>query len=254
MTTPRLITIPMSHYCEKARWCLERHGVEYVEERHLQGFHYLASMGKGGGALVPVLVRDGSKLADSTRILEALDEEAPEDTRLYPDDDELRREVQELEERFDEGLGVAARLIIYDAYLAHPDLMLRTAAQGCPSWQPAVARALFPLMRVIAARRLRLSNDAVERSMSVVREAFADVSRRLEDRRRYLVGDRFTAADLTFACMASPVLLPPEYGIPLPDVEDVVPALRPFVVEMRSTPAGAFALRLFREERRRALP
>ena len=35
----RLITIPMSHYCEKARWGLAHAGVEYVEEAHLQVFH-----------------------------------------------------------------------------------------------------------------------------------------------------------------------------------------------------------------------
>jgi glutathione S-transferase len=31
----RLVTIPISHYCEKARWSLERAGLEYREERHV---------------------------------------------------------------------------------------------------------------------------------------------------------------------------------------------------------------------------
>jgi glutathione S-transferase len=35
----RLITIPISHYCEKARWALERAGLPYREERHVQGIH-----------------------------------------------------------------------------------------------------------------------------------------------------------------------------------------------------------------------
>ena len=29
---PRLITIPISHYCEKARWALERAEIPYREE------------------------------------------------------------------------------------------------------------------------------------------------------------------------------------------------------------------------------
>ncbi len=33
----RLLTIPISHYCEKARWALDRAGLDYVEERHVQG-------------------------------------------------------------------------------------------------------------------------------------------------------------------------------------------------------------------------
>ena len=30
-----LITIPISHFCEKARWALERAGLPYREERHV---------------------------------------------------------------------------------------------------------------------------------------------------------------------------------------------------------------------------
>ena len=33
----RLITIPISHYCEKARWALDRAALAFREERHVQG-------------------------------------------------------------------------------------------------------------------------------------------------------------------------------------------------------------------------
>ena len=35
----------------------------------------------------------------------------------------------------------------------------------------------------------------------------------LADGRPFLLGDRFTAADLTFAALAAPVVLPPRYGV-----------------------------------------
>ena len=35
-----LITIPISHYCEKARWALDRARQPYVEVRHLPLFHW----------------------------------------------------------------------------------------------------------------------------------------------------------------------------------------------------------------------
>ena len=38
---PRLLTIPISHFCEKARWALERAGVDYEEQAHLQLVHRL---------------------------------------------------------------------------------------------------------------------------------------------------------------------------------------------------------------------
>ena len=52
----RLITIPMSHYCEKARWALDRLGLRYVEERHLQVFHYPRTYWFSRGPTVPVLI------------------------------------------------------------------------------------------------------------------------------------------------------------------------------------------------------
>ena len=67
---------------------------------------------------------------------------------------------------------------------------------------------------------------------------------------RYLCGERFTAADLTFACLAAPVIVPPEYGVRLPQLdelpEDVAATSRAF----REHPAGAYALALFRTHRR----
>ncbi|GMR18278.1 MAG: hypothetical protein BMS9Abin33_0684 [Gammaproteobacteria bacterium] len=41
----------MSHYCEKARWALERLDIDYHEERHLQGFHYLRTYAVSGGCI-----------------------------------------------------------------------------------------------------------------------------------------------------------------------------------------------------------
>ena len=43
------ITIPISHYCEKARWALDRAGVAYVEERHVQGISVFARGARAAG-------------------------------------------------------------------------------------------------------------------------------------------------------------------------------------------------------------
>jgi len=39
----RLVTIPISHFCEEARWALDRDGVAYVERPHLQFIHIFAA-------------------------------------------------------------------------------------------------------------------------------------------------------------------------------------------------------------------
>ena len=66
----RLVTIPFSHYCEKARWALARAGVDFVEDGHLPIYAYLALRRAGAGRTVPALITsDGAVVADSTDIL-----------------------------------------------------------------------------------------------------------------------------------------------------------------------------------------
>src|SRR5580704_2864271 len=89
---PRLITIPFSHYCEKARWALDRAGVSYVEDPYLPGLH-IRPMRKVAGTTVPVLVLEGRTLRDSAEIMAYADEQAPTGRGLYPVDASDRSEV-----------------------------------------------------------------------------------------------------------------------------------------------------------------
>ena len=55
---PRLVTIPYSHYCEKARWALERGRAAFVEETHAPLFAWRGALRAGGRRTVPVLVTE----------------------------------------------------------------------------------------------------------------------------------------------------------------------------------------------------
>ena len=71
----------------------------------------------------------------------------------------------------------------------------------------------------------------------------------LADGRRILTDSQFTAADLTFAALTSPVLLPPGTRAPYPAPDAVPAAMRTEVLRLRDTPGGRFALRMLAEER-----
>src|SRR5262245_460140 len=86
----RLLTIPISHFCEKARWALERADLDYVEERHVQGIHQVVARRAGGGKTMPVLVADEGVFAESEDILRYADERVEEDRRLFPSDERSR--------------------------------------------------------------------------------------------------------------------------------------------------------------------
>ena len=86
----RLITIPISHYCEKARWALERADIPYREERHVQLIHRIAARRAGGGQTVPVLVTPEGTLGESEDILRWVDGRTEPERWLFPDEPEDR--------------------------------------------------------------------------------------------------------------------------------------------------------------------
>jgi len=242
----RLITIPISHYCDKARWGLERAGLSYQEEGHLQLFHYAATLRAGGSLTAPVLVCPDGALSESTDILRWIHRRCPEAT-LYPA--ALQNEVESLERRFDEELGPSGRLIMYEAMLAAPELAQRYAATNTPRWQQRVLRNTFPIARRLLARRLDVNCESVMEARGTFLRLFDSVQRRLTDGRPFLTGDCFTAADLTFAALSASLTLPPEYGVPLPKTVELPTKYRLQVEACREHPAGAFALRMYRKLR-----
>ncbi len=85
---------------------------------------------------------------------------------------------------------------------------------------------------------------------ATVWEEFDWVAGMLEDGRPFLLGDRFTAADLTFAALAAPVVLPSDYGVRLPPLELLDEPTSRLIARGRAHPAGRFALRMVAEQRR----
>jgi len=245
----RLITIPISHFCEKARWALERAGVAYVERPHLQLVHIFAARLAGGGRTVPVFVTgEGEVIADSTDIMRWADGRLAPEHRLYPDG-ELGAQAAALESELDEGLGPDGRLWVYHQTLPEIDRLRPWALAGLPRWEQLVFRASGPLVGVAVSRYLGVDDASSAAALRSAEAAFDDVAQRLADGRRFLLGDRFTAADLTFAALAAPVLVPNLYGSPLPPLEAMAPETGHQVRRMRAHPAGRFADRLYREER-----
>jgi glutathione S-transferase len=104
------------------------------------------------------------------------------------------------------------------------------------------------MMRVID-HFLDVTPATAKASEAEVREVFDAVGERLADGRSYLCGERFSAADLTFAALAAAVVMPPEYGVPLPQPDELPPSAAAVVQDLRETPAGEHALAMFREER-----
>jgi glutathione S-transferase len=249
MATPRLLTITFSHYCEKARWALERRQIPFVEDGHLPLFHYLPLRRAGGRRTVPALVTDdGRFIGDSSEILEWAEAQPAPGPALYPE--AVADEVRALEERFDRDLGPATRRWAYGHVLPNARLFHEIAEPRSPRWQLRILPLVSPLARALMRKGMRVDAAGVARSREKIAAVFADVAERIADGRRYLCGDTLTAADITFAALAAPAVSPPQYAVPFPPPERFPAAAQAEFADYRAHPAGAFALRLYAEERR----
>ncbi len=244
---PRLITITFSHYCEKARWALEHRDIAFTEEAHLPAFHALPALFSSRQRLVPVLIADGVAIPDSTAILRWADAQRSAGPRLYPD--AVAEEVLALEDRFDRDLGPASRRWAYGFILKERGLLMKLSEHGGPAWERRALPIVLPLARWIMRKSMRINDAGIARSKLKIARVFDDVAALLSDGRRYLSGDQLTAADITFASLTAPALLPPAYGSPFPPIEDLPPGPQAEIAAYRATPAGAFALRIYAEER-----
>ena len=241
----RLITIPFSHYCEKARWALDRCGVAYEEDAHLPIFHYAATRRARAGRTVPVLVAGEHVIGDSTDIVAWADARRP--GALLPKG-AARAEALAIEDELDRQLGPATRRWGYFHLLPRPELIPQMAAT-VPRWELRALRVMRPLAVAMLRRGLRIDAAGAERSRVKIDESFARVGALLADGRRYLAGNEFTVADLTFAALATPILAPPEVPVPLPQADAFPDAARAQLAAWRDSVAGQFALRVYRDHR-----
>lgn len=246
----RLLTIGFSHYCEKARWALDRAGLDYVESDHVPLLHWAANLRAGvRQRTVPVLLTPHGARASSSEIVRFADGAVAPPLRLFPEATGPGAEVERWVEELDRTLGPATRRVAYHQMLADPGLMRSLLCSTGPAWERRLGRATFPAIRAGIVRGLKITPEGAARSAAKVEAIFTAVGEALADGRRFLVDDRFSAADLTFAALAGPSLVPPQYGFPMPDVAALTPEGQAWTERLRATPAGQFALRLYAEER-----
>lgn len=259
----KLVTIAFSHYNEKARWGLDRFGVQYEQIRCMPMFHFPVVMWatrlRGGRTehtstrwSTPVLVTDeGERLCDSSTIVRwASDRFGTPETTLYPA--EHRAEIEAFEQRMNDEVGPHTRRYAYYQVLRQPGVLAGLARDNVGGAQAAAFVAVSPLVRVVLRKALAIEPRRAEASLRRVREEVAALDEQLGDR-AYLFGDRFTAADLSAACLLAPALVVSRsegYAAVLPELASLPGELAEVVSELRQTRIGRHCLRMFAEERR----
>ena len=244
-TLPTLVTIPISHYGERARWALDHAGLDYHEVHHLQMFSWVASLSRGGGKTVPILLTGSGVLRDSADIVRYASERA--EIPLYPNDPAAREEVLRLEEGYAGAYGVETRRVVYEWFLRSFGEGLEYNAGRAPAYQTAALSIGRHLAMPFVRSYLAVSEEARARDVVSITRVMDEVSERLRDGRPYLCGEQLSAADVTFAAMTAPSILPEQYPVRLPRLEEIPPDAADQIRRWREHPAGGYALRLYAE-------
>lgn len=246
----KLITISVSHYVEKVKWALKLSGIPYEEESHMPGIHAAVTLWltRGAHRSTPVLIDGDQVIADSTRILRHLATKYRQKW-LYP-----LPQALELEERFDKNIGPHTRRFIYHLLFENGFSLIDMYDQKVAiPWQKAILPFFAPVIKEAMIRDMAITPSAAAHSREIFEGEFDFVGKRLADGRMFLCGDIMTAADITFAALSAPVILPPGYGARLPKLEDAPEGseIRSLIEGYRATAAGQFVLRMYKDYRQK---
>lgn len=222
---PVLWHIAISHYNEKVRWALEYKRVEHGRRAVSGGVHMPVALALTGGKhkTFPVLELDGGRIGDSTAIIAALERRFPEPP-LYPADEAERRRALELEDWFDEEVGPHVRLLAWHELTRDRERLEALVATQLPAATERGRRAAAAGARSFVDRRYGVKSEAAaELARRKVAEALDRVEAELDG--DYLVGERFSVADLTAAALLYPIVMPAE-GPQLPPGPDALERFR----------------------------
>jgi len=224
---PVLWHIEVSHYSEKARWALDFKGVHYRTRAPQPGAHmaFALALTRGKHRTFPLMKLDGRTIGDSSAIVAALEERFP-DPPLYPDDPAELARTLELERWFGEELGPHTRLLAWHELIRDPEMFQDVALRLGP-WIPERSEGSDELAR----RKILAALDRLEAEL---------------DGADYLVGDRFSVADLAAAALMYPIVLPPE----APPIVDRPPeGMERFREPLKDRPGYRWVEAMFRRHR-----
>jgi glutathione S-transferase len=214
VSAPVLWQYNFSNFNEKVRWALDFKGVPHVRRSLLPGGPRAMAFSRHG--TLPVLDIDGERIVDSTRIIAALEERYPQ-PELYPRDAVQRSAALELEEFFDEHVGHELRRAGFYQWGSSPKFVSGLLSTGRGPATRGMMRAVLPGAMIYARRRYRIYPADAEEARVKLRAAL-DLIAAQTKAGGYLVGKRFSVADLTAAALLYPLGWPAELQYAYPDL------------------------------------
>lgn len=276
-----LWAIPFSHYCEYARWALQRAKIPFQEACVLPLLHFpaLAIAQRVAGYRGPrarnatslstplLLFNGGGGISDSSRIAawaraRACGDDAAATAHLSSVEAAARpvgepAAVSEVVRAAQDVLGPAARRYAYSHVLYAPLVFLAMGVRNAHGLIGGIAAVFWVLLSPLLALGIRraLRVDPAKRAADAqrMRDVFARAGALLESQ-PYLGGAEPSDADFAFASIgAIAVLISPAEGYGcawMPCAEELPADMRDVYAELRATRAGQHIVKMYALHRR----
>ena len=241
----KLLEFPHSHYCEKARWALDYKGIPFQAVAVMPGFHMITVRRYATDSSVPVLLTHNEVVQGSSEIINYLEQKYPAPS-LTPVDIDQRHACLEIEQDMDGRLGENIRRILYYRLLAYPDFIRYCFTYPMSELKQIIFRLFYPILRYKIYQTYVISAAEVEQAKRELDVAIEELGGKLKGR-QYLVGDRFSRADLSVASMLSLLVMPDEHPFPWRAIPD--PQTRIFYDEYHHHPVSEWVRKMYRDHR-----
>jgi glutathione S-transferase len=227
-----------SHFNEKVRWGLDWKGVPHKRTTLLPGPHSPVIRKMTGQTQTPVLRIGKCTAAGSGAIMLKLEKLFPE-RPLLPADDDAKARVLALQTEIDDRLGKAVQFCGLALARHYPDYLCELMAWHLPWLKRRTYRALFPVILKKMSSYLGLDEDGRFEAMSAEIKIMLDDIGEKSANSGFLVGGRFTLADLAAAAIMNPLAKPAECQVRWP--EDTPGELADWQAEWKDHPACVWA-------------
>jgi glutathione S-transferase len=225
---------------------LALHSISHTEERHSLLICGIANQYYKGE--IPFYVLNGEAVGSAKNILNSLDDGCPADKKLVPPEHE--QEVRAAFDEYNGVMGVSMAQWVYYYVLQLKELANKMMTEGTEFWEVALNYAAFPLVAGIMKKGLKdLDANVAQKALETNKRILDAADAKLADGRPFLIGDRITAADLSFCAATAPLMLDSQYGGALPTIDEVQPEMQAEVREFRQRESARFVQRLYSEYR-----
>ena len=210
---PELNVFAISHFCEKARWALDRAGIDYSLHHLAPGLHRRVAKKLGlPASSVPILKVGGTLVQGSSAILDWAEEHRQAGAPTLVPEDDASESVNAVEQRLDEVLGVHVRRYFYsEALVEYPQTVKPIFTNDLVGGQKLFLELAWRFIRKIMIDRMDLGSMQGIESREILEQELNWLDSLLADGRQFLVGNRFSRIDITAASLLAPLVKPEKH-------------------------------------------